>query len=191
MVSTMATETHSISCRQHGHVPKVFTLPDITPENKPQQKIQEQRKQCGSSRSSMNVKKDILQIVHPGEGKEKMTVSNLVFKPEQEDYGEQFNANDSRIYSGKLSLHRPILVRDSPESIGMKIPKSGDNLSSNSSNKAKTKVYKKKRKRTTKTSKAKNLNKNQPFSVRDVAETVGYSTRVQMIDVVEIGRAHV
>ena len=139
---------------QHHHVPKLFSLPDTTPKEVDSQ-IQQQP--C-----DQQMPKSIIQLVRPGEGKDISNLSNFV------------SQNDKDRTKWKFSLHRPILVRDTPESIGMEIPKGRS----------------RKRKRTMSTSKVNGNDNNDEgkddftaFSVRDVADAVGHSSPVQVIDV--------
>jgi len=91
-----------------------------------------------------------------------------------------------------LSLHRPILIRDTPESIGMKVPRGGDNTVCNSLVKKKKSLAmigsnsRKRMRNATKELQSKsssNGSKSAPFSVRDVANAVGDSVPVQVINV--------
>ncbi len=123
----------------HHHVPKVFALSDITPEE--------------SYTNQQQDSKGIIQLVRRGEGKDRMMLSNFVTK-DGKDKTEK-----------KLSLHRPILVRDTPESIGMKIPKG-----------------RKRKRKWNDYSSSKNTD-SVSFSIRDVADAVGHSSPVQVIDV--------
>jgi hypothetical protein len=146
------------SALQHHHVPKLFALPDTTPEKEESQ--DEQNNNINAT--------TMIQLVRQGEGRDRMSLPNLVSKQQ-----------DSKTQNEKeLSLHRPILVRDTPESIGMKIPKGGNNNNNNNTGRKLSPTKKndspKKRKR-----KATSV----PFSVRDVANVVGHSTPVQMINV--------
>ena len=141
---------------QHHHVPKIFSLPDTTPKEVESQ-IQQQQQPCGQQRP-----KSIIQLVRRGEGKDILNLSNFV------------SQNDESRTKKRFSLHRPILVRDTPESIGMKIPKGRS----------------RKRKRTMSTSEMTGNDNNgegkedsAAFSVRDVADAVGHSSPVQVIDV--------
>mmetsp|Transcript_29430 Transcript_29430/g.33847 ORF Transcript_29430/g.33847 Transcript_29430/m.33847 type:complete len:143 (+) Transcript_29430:160-588(+) len=121
-MATSTSSNNSRCCSQHHHVPKIFALPDSTPQNDQSQQYSQQQNKCGSS-----LLNTILQLVNPGEGQDRMATSNLIFTQEQtgtptctEDGGHPHHQN-------LLSLHRPILIRDTPESIGMKIPKGKGN----------------------------------------------------------------
>lgn len=113
----------------------------------------------------------MIQLVRMGEGRDRMALSKFVSHNESDNDHE-------------LSLQRPILVRDTPESIGMTIPRGGngatthkkcDKTPSAGGGSPKTKKHK---------MAAPNvINGNVPFSVRDVADAVGHSTPVQVINV--------
>lgn len=152
---------------QHHHVPKVFALPDTTPEKEESQDGQ------NKANSNSNATTTMIQLVRKGEGRDRMSLPNLVSKQQ-----------DSKTQNEKeLSLHRPILVRDTPESIGMKIPKGGDNSSSNNNSGQKSSPKKKKDVGSPKKRKRKATSVT--FSVRDVANVVGHSSPVQMINVLK------
>jgi len=172
-MATSTSSNNSRCCSQHHHVPKIFALPDSTPQNDQSQQYSQQQNKCGSS-----LLNTILQLVNPGEGQDRMATSNLIFTQEQtgtptctEDGGHPHHQN-------LLSLHRPILIRDTPESIGMKIPKGkGNRNNGNTGGDYET---------TTTTTKSKSKSKTAvPFSVRDVADVVGHNSPVEMIDVVD------
>lgn len=135
--------------KQHHHVPKLFALADSTPEN---------HKESQASRQQQ-ASKAILQLVDRGEGKERMVLSNFVGKDAKDTSEKQ------------LSLYRPILVRDTPESIGMKIPKGRNS---------------RKRKRNDGTScNSSETTNHVPFSIQDVAAAVGKSSPVQVINILK------
>jgi hypothetical protein len=157
------------SVLQHHHVLKVFALPDTTPEKEDSK--DEQNNNINSNATTM------IQLVRKGEGRDRMSLPNLVSKQQ-----------DSKIQNEKeLSLHRPILVRDTPESIGMKIPKGGDSSSttSTSNNNSGQKSSAKNNNNGGSPKKRKRKATSAPFSVRDVANVVGHSSPVQMINVLK------
>ena len=167
----------------HPHIAKILALPDWTPG---------ENNKCNTNNNDRNIKNDdnnnnkasskmpFPQVVWPGEGRNRMVVSNLRSSSSIDRAADADNSNSnsndtSNINSNvnTLCIQLPILVRDTPESIGMKIPKGGFGT------KTKTAASKSTRSSINNNN---NTTTSIPFSIRDLAMVAEMATPVQMID---------
>mmetsp|Transcript_4914 Transcript_4914/g.14207 ORF Transcript_4914/g.14207 Transcript_4914/m.14207 type:complete len:592 (+) Transcript_4914:195-1970(+) len=117
--------------RIHPHVPSLLAFPDWTPGTKASDDDDDDNDEDNANGKHKDNDDDdddeaketanhsehdpFLQVVWPGEGKSRMIPSNLTSSID--------GGNTMRGSCRPICIHFPILVRDTPESIGMKLPR--------------------------------------------------------------------